>query len=457
MNIVIIGLGKVGQLLTQYLSHEGHDIVVIDKNNNKVEDTVNQYDVLGLCGNGANYDILTEAGVQKADVVISVTTSDELNILAGLISKQLGAKHTIARVRNPDYSLQKEFLRTNLGFSMIVNPEAEAANEIRRMIMFSSAMKVDTFAKGKIELIELRIERESRLHRLKLSDLSRVTRSSVLICAVRREDEVIIPNGDFILSENDHIYVTGSHRDLSRFCLDAGFMSQKIRNVIIVGGSKIAYYLARQLSVQGIQTKIIEKNHETCVELSQKMPYCTIVEGDGSDNEILLEEGIDKCDAFIGLTGLDEENVILALVAKRLGVQKSIAKINRLSIDTLIDKMGIDNIIDPKNIVASQIIGYLRAKASDDDSSSVQTLYKIVNDEVEAIEFKVTEKTKNLHIPLMKIKIKKHILIAGILRNNEMIVPKGHDTFEAGDRILVITKGMPLHKLNDIFEGADNE
>lgn len=222
MNIVIIGLGKVGQLLTQYLSHEGHNVVVIDQNHKKVEDVVNQHDVLGLCGNGANYDILSEAGAQDADAVISVTTSDELNILACLICKQLGAKHTIARVRNPDYSLQKEFLRNCLGVSMIINPEAEAANEIRRMIMFSSAMKIDTFAKGKVELIELRLEAGVHLNHLQLSELSSVTKASVLICAVKRNDEVIIPNGDFVLHENDHIYVTGSHKDLSRFCLDVG-------------------------------------------------------------------------------------------------------------------------------------------------------------------------------------------------------------------------------------------
>lgn len=453
MYIVIIGLGKVGQLLTQYLSNEGHDVVVIDQNNKKVEDVVNRYDVLGLCGNGANNDILLEAGVDKADAVIAVTASDELNILAGLICKQHGAKNTIARVRNPDYSRQKDFLRENLGFSMIVNPELEAANEIRRMIMFSSAMKIDSFAKGKIELIELRLDEKIRLNGFKLSELSKVTKASVLICAVRRGEDVIIPNGNFILENKDHIYVTGSHRDLSRFCLDVGFMSEKIKNVIIIGGSKIAYYLSRQLSVQGIQTKIIESNHQRCVELSQKLPYSVVIEGNGSDEEILLEEGIKKCDALVSLTGFDEENIILALVAKKLGVKKSIAKVNRVSLGTFIDQLNLDNIIDPKSVVASQIIGYLRAKENNDESTSVQTLYKLVNDQVEALEFFVNEKTKYLHEPLMNIKIKKHILIAGILRNNEMIIPKGHDTLEVGDRIIIISSHLSLKNLNDIFEG----
>lgn len=452
MYIVVVGLGKVGQLLTQYLSKEGHDVVVVDHNRQKVEDIVNQYDVLGICGNGANNDILIEAGVEKADAVISVTTSDELNILSGLICKRLGARYTIARVRNPDYSRQKDFLRNDLGFSMIINPEAEAANEIRRMITFSSAMKVDTFAKGKVELIELKIFEGIQLVHLKLSDLSSVTRSSVLICDVKRGQEVIIPNGDFVIEQNDHLYVTGSHKDLARFCLDVGFLSKKIKNVVIIGGSKIAFYLIRQLSVLGIKTKIIEHNHQRCVELSQKIPYTTIIEADGSNHDILLEEGIQKSDALVSLTGLDEENIILALLGKQLGVKKSIAKVNRMSLGHMLDKMDIDNIVDPKSIIASQIIGYLRAKDNNDESTSVQTLYKIVNDEVEALEFVVNEKTRYIHKPLKNIHIKNHILIAGILRNNEMIVPKGDDTLEIGDRVIIVTIDSLIKKLNDIFE-----
>lgn len=453
MYIVVIGLGKVGQLLTHYLSNEGHDVVVIDQNHKKVENTVNQYDVLGICGNGANYNILKEAGVEHADAVISVTTSDELNILSGLICKKLGTRYTIARVRNPDYSLQKEFLKDDLGFSMIINPELETANEIRRMIMFASAMKIDTFAKGKVELIELRIVAGVRLNQLKLSELGLVTKSSVLICAVKRAEDIIIPNGDFVLKENDHIYVTGSHKDLSRFCFDVGFMEHKIKNVMIVGGSKIAFYLARQLAVQGIHTKIIERDHQRCVELSQSAPYSIIIEADGSDEDVLKEEGIHRSDAFICLTGLDEENIILGLMAKELNVSKSIAKVNRLTLNSVIDKMGIDNIVDPKSIIASQIIGYLRGKSNDDEFSSVQTLYKIVNDQVEALEFIVTEKTKYLHQPLAQLHIKKDILIAGISRRDEMIVPKGQDTLEIGDRIIIVTNHSFFRNLNDIFEG----
>ena len=452
MYIVIIGLGKVGQLLTQYLSKEGHDVVVIDRMNQKVEDIVNQFDVLGICGNGANNDILLEAGVDKADAVISVTTSDELNILAGLISKRLGAKHTIARVRNPDYSNQIQFLRDELGFSMIINPEAEAANEIRRMITFSSAMKVDTFAKGKVELIELKVVKGIQLIGLKLSELSIVTKTSVLVCAVRRDEDVFIPKGDFIIQENDHIYVTGSHRDLSRFCFDVGFLSSNIKYVTIIGGSKLAYYLTRQLSVLGIRTKIIEQNHERCLELSQKIPYATIIEADGSSKDILLEEGIERCDALVSLTGLDEENIILALLGKQLGVKKSIAKVNRNIYSYVIDRMDVDNIVDPKSIVSSQIIGYLRAKENNDESTNVKTLYKIVNGDVEALEFIVNEKTNHLNKALKDIHIKNQILIAGILRGSDMIVPKGSDTLKANDRVIIVTVDKKINTLNDIFK-----
>lgn len=452
MYIVIIGLGKVGQLLTQYLSNEGHDVVVIDQNHQKVEDVVNQYDVLGISGHGANYDILMQAGVDHADAVITVTASDELNILAGLICKQQGTKYTIARVRNPDYSYQKDFLRDQLGFSMIINPEAEAAHEICRMIMFSSAMKIDTFAKGKIELIEVKIQKDGHLDGLKLSELSHVTKASVLICVVRRGEEVFIPNGDFKLLYLDHIYVTGSHKNLSRFCVDIGILNETIKHVTMIGGSKIAFYLSRHLSALGIKTKIVERNHQRCLELSQKIPYSVIIEADGSDKDILLEEGIGKSDALVCLTGLDEENIVLALLAKELGVKKTIAKVNRLNLNSVIDKMNIDSIVDPKSIVASQIIGYLRAQSNHDKETSVQTLYKIVNDQVEAVEFIVNDKTKHLNQPLMKIDFKKNILIAGILRNDVMIVPKGHDTLKSGDRIIIVTAHTRLQNLNDIFE-----
>ena len=451
MKIVIIGCGKVGQLLTDYLSKENHDIVVIDTNQEKIESTVHQFDVMGLCGNGANYNILKEAGAHVADIVISVTESDELNILAGLTAKMMGSNHLIARVRNPDYIKQREFLRDKFGFSMIVNPEEEAASEIRRMVTFPSALKIDTFSKRNLELAEIKLEKGNKIIGLKLLELKKVTKTSILICAVSRGDEVFIPSGDFLLQEGDHIHVTGTHKDLSIFSMDIGVNKEKIKNVMIVGASRIAFYLAKQLSVLGIKVKIIEKNHERCVEFAERLPYATIIEADGSDEDVLLEEGIDRTDAFICLTGLDEENIILSMAVKKLGAKKSISKVNRASLFSLVDKIGVDNIVCPKNLVSTQITGYVRAKDSGDEHSSVKTLYKIVNDQVEALEFVATEKFRYTSIKLSDMKIKKNILIAGIYRNNQMIVPKGNDTIELNDHVIIVSSNSTIKKLSDII------
>ncbi len=451
MKIVIIGCGKVGQLLTDYLSKENHDIVVIDVNQSKVEHAVHQYDVIGLCGNGANYDILKEAGVHNADMTISVTASDELNILAGLTAKMLGSHHLIARVRNPDYLKQKEFLRDTFGFSMIINPEEEAASEIRKMITFPSALKIDTFSKINLELAEIKLGHGNKAIGLKLSELNKITKTSILICAISRGDEVFIPSGDFLLKEDDHIHVTGTHKDLNIFSKDIGVNNEKIKNVMIVGASRLAYYLTKQLSVLGIKAKIIERDHEKCIDFAERLPYATIIEADGSDEDVLLEEGIERTDGFICLTGLDEENIILSMAVKKLGAKKSIAKINRTSLFSMVDKIGIDNIVSPKNIIASKIVGYVRAKASGDENSSVRTLYKIVNDQVEALEFVVTDKFKYTSIKLLDMKIKKNILIAGIYRNNQMIVPKGNDTIELNDHVIVVSQNSTINKLSDII------
>ncbi len=451
MYIIIIGCGKVGQTLTEYLAGENHDIVVIDTNASKIEKVVHQYDVLGLCGNGANYDILLEARANRADVVICVTAQDELNILAGLMAKNMGANHLIARVRNPDYSKQKDILREQFGFSMLINPELEAASEIRRMIMFPSAMKVDTFSNGRIELAEIKLNNENKVIGKKLSELHTISKSSVLICAVRRKDDVIIPSGDYILEEKDHIYVTGTHRYLASFCLDIGAYKEKINDVMIIGGSRIAFYLTRALLFQGIKVKIIERDHKKCYEFAKQFPNALIIEADGSDEEILLEEGIEHTDALVCLTGLDEENLILSMAAKQLGVKKSIAKMNRTSLSSLIDNIGVDNVVSPKNIVASQIIGYLRAKSSDDENSSVKTLYKLVNGKVEALEFIVTERFKGLSLKLMDLKLRNGILVCGIFRKNEMIIPNGQDTLEVNDHVIVITSDPMIRNLNDII------
>ena len=453
MKIIVLGAGKVGKTLIKHMSNEDHDIIVVDQNATKVEEVVNQFDVIGVVGNGGSYDILMEAGAQDANLIICVTTSDELNILAGLMAKKMGTKHTIARVRNPDYSSQRDFMRNQLGFSMIVNPELEAASEIRRVLSFPSAVKVDTFSRGKVELAEFFVEDHSRLNGVELSQLHKITKTNILVCAVSHNEDVIIPDGNYVIKPGDHLYITGTHRDLSRFCLDIGVITTRIKNVIIVGGGKIAYYLSKQLSTQGIKVKIIEKDKNRCQVLAEKLPYVTIIHGDGSDDELLNEEGIENTDAVLALTGLDEENIVLSLSAKSLYHKKTSAKITRMNYAGLSDVLKVDSIVAPKKIVASQIIRYVRAKMNKDNDSSVKTLYKIVDGEVEAIEFKVTERFKYLHKTLNEMKIKEHVLVAAIIRENEVIVPKGNTTMELNDYVIIVSRGEIMKSLNDILRG----
>lgn len=453
MKIIVLGAGKVGKTLIKHMSSEDHDIIVVDQNATKVEEVVNQFDVIGVVGNGGSYDILMEAGAQDANLIICVTASDELNILAGLMAKKMGTRHTIARVRNPDYSSQRDFMRNQLGFSMIVNPELEAASEIRRVLSFPSAVKVDTFSRGKVELAEFFVEDHSRLNGVELSQLHKITKTNILVCAVSHNEDVIIPDGNYAIKPGDHLYITGTHRDLSRFCLDIGVITTRIKNVIIVGGGKIAYYLSKQLSTQGIKVKIIEKDKNRCQVLAEKLPYVTIIYGDGSDDELLNEEGIENTDAVLALTGLDEENIVLSLSAKSLYHKKTIAKVTRMNYVGLSDVLKVDSIVAPKKIVASQIIRYVRAKMNKDNDSSVKTLYKIVDGEVEAIEFKVTEQFKYLHKTLNEMKIKEHVLVAAIIRENEVIVPKGNTTMELNDYVIIVSRGEIMKSLNDILRG----
>ena len=445
-----MGAGKVGKTLIKHMSNEDHDIVVIDTNGQKIDDVVNQYDVIGVVGNGGSYDILMEAGADDADLIICVTASDELNILAGLVAKRMGTRHTIARVRNPDYLKQRDFMRDKLGFSMIINPELEAASEIRRALAFPSAVKVETFSRGKVELAEFYVEDNSKLVGISLNQLEKLSKTNILVCAVSHNEEVIIPGGNYMIKAGDHLHITGAHRDLVRFCLDVGFNTHRVRNVLIVGGGKIAYYLTKFLSVQGIKVKIIEKELSRCEELSKKLPFATIIYADGSDEEILLEEGIENTDAFLALTGLDEENLILSLYAKNLYHRKTVAKVTRMNFTGLTDSLKVDSFVAPKRIIAGQIIRYVRAKMNKDDDSSVKTLYKLVDGEVEAGEFVATEKFKYLHQTLNDLQLQPNIIVATISRGDEIIVPKGNTTIEKDDHVIIISKGITLKSLNDI-------
>lgn len=451
MKIIILGAGKVGKTLTQHLADEAHDLVIIDLDSNKVENIVNQYDVLGIAGNGATFDILLEAGAKEADIMIAVTASDELNILAGLMAKKMGTENCIARVRNPEYLKQRIFMRDQLGFSMIINPELEAAHEISRILLFPSAFKVDTFVSGKIELAEFRLNERTKLNGVSISKLSSISKRNVLICAIRRADELIIPDGNVVLAKGDRIYVTGVHQDLVRFCQDIGLFEQKIKQAMIIGGGRIAFYLAQELEKYDIQIKIIEHNHARCVELSQKFPRAIIIESDGSDEEVLIEEGIEKIDALVALTGLDEENIVLSLYAKQMQAKKTVAKVTRINFSKTLDKLDVDSIVSPKNIIASHILRYIRAKNNKDDATSVKTLRKIVNGEVEAMEFVVTEHTLFVNQTLKELQLKENVLIAAISRENGFVIPKGDTIVHLKDHIVIITTDKSIRSLNDIL------
>ncbi len=450
MKIIIVGDGKVGMILTEYLSLEGHDIMVIDNNPEVVEHAVNAFDVMGLSGNGANYNVLIEAGATKADLLIAATSSDEMNILSCLMAKKIGTRHTIARVRNPEYAQQLVFIREELGLSMIVNPEFEAAQEISRVLRFPSAIKLDCFSKGRVDLAEIRLPENGYLAGHRLSELYKICKEKILICAVQRGDEVYIPNGDFMLQANDRIHITGSHAALASFFKAVGIFKQKSKHILIIGGGKIGYYLAKQLTDTGVDIKIIEQSEERCLALSEMLPRATIICGDGTDHATLQEEGLSSSDACVVLTGIDEENIILALYAQTLGVSKVITKIDRRSFVDMANHMGIDSFVSPKVITANRIVRYVRAMEFAKDAD-IKTLYKIVNDQVEALEFSIRQKTEYTDIPIKDLPTKKGTLIASIIRHGRVIIPNGSDHLEVGDSVVVVALSGKVKTLDDIF------
>ncbi len=451
MNIIIVGDGKVGRTLTEYLSNEGYDVTVIDKNPKVVESVVNLYDVKGVCGNGANYEALIEAGAEKADLLIAATSSDEVNVLSCLMAKKIGTTNTIARVRNPEYAKQLVFLREELGLSMIVNPEFEAARDIARVLRFPSAIKLETFSKGRVDLAEIRIPENGHLAGKKLSELYKVCREKILICAVQRGDEVVIPDGNFVIEPGDHIHMTGSHGALASFFKAIGMFKEKSKHVLVVGGGKIAYYLAKHMADTGIDMKIIEQDEERCVELSEALPRATVICGDGTDHAVLKEEGLLDSDACVVLTGIDEENIVVSLYAKSKGVDKVITKIDRASFAAMAEIVGVDCHVSPKFITANRIVRYVRAM-QDSGESSMKTLYKIVNNQVEALEFAVEQKSFFTDVAIKELKTKKGMLFASIIRRGKVIIPGGDDHLEVGDSVIIITTTNGYVKnLEDIF------
>ncbi len=452
MNIVIVGDGKVGATLVEHLSLEGHDVVVIDRDQKIVEQMVNSYDVMGICGNGANCEIQLEAGVDTCDLFIAATSSDELNILSCLMAKKAGAGHTIARVRNPDYMNQLPFFKDALGLSMVVNPEADAANEIAKVLRFPNAINIETFYRGLVDLVELKIDAGNPLCNMQMTDISNKFGLKILVCAVQRKNEVIIPRGDFVFQSGDRIHITAPRGVLVSFMKKLKIYKHRTKDIMIIGGGKMGYYLARQLcETGGYNIKIIENNLERCEKLCEVLPQADIIHGDGTDRAVLLEQGLDSQDAFVALTTIDEENIIASMYASSLGVSKTIAKVNRVSYEVL-ESIGMDSAISSKAIAANRIIAYVRALENSGEESSVQTLYKLVGGRIEALEFKIEADFSQIDVPLRDLRLNNDTLIACIIRNHTVIYPGGNDSIELGDRVIVVTKSDHISSINEIFE-----
>ena len=451
MKIVVCGDGKVGSTVSSQLSNEGHDVVVIDKNPNVVNRSTNNMDVLCIHGNAASRAVQIEAGVPDADLLIAVTSEDELNLLCCLIAKKLGAKNTIARVRNPEYSLELKYIQDELGLSMSVNPEYTAALEIARSMRFPSAIKTDSFVHGRVDLVEFKVTAGSVLIDRMILELRKIASVKILVCAVLRDGKPIIPDGHFVFKENDKVTITGRPTDLLLFFKEIGLPYQKIKNVMIVGGGRITYYLTAMLLDMNYAVKIIEMDEEKCKQLAGAFPKANVIHADATEPDLLNEEGLQNTDAFIALTGFDEENILLSLDAQSNNVKKVITKVNRVNFEHLLSKFGVDSIVSPKYITANQITRFVRAMQNS-IGSNVETLIRIVNNQVEALEFVVSPTFKYQNKTFSELKFRSSVLISCIFRNNRLIFADGNSTFQSGDHVIVITTRTGLDALEDIIE-----
>ena len=450
LNIIIVGCGKVGMTLIEQLSKEGHDITIIDKNAAKVQEMSNLYDIMGLVGNGASYSVQMEAGIENADLIIAVTASDELNLLCCTVAKQVGDCAAIARVRTPDYSKEAGYLREKLGLTMIINPELEASLETARILYLPTALEVNSFAHGQAEIVKFKIPEGNLLDGMTIATLGKSITNDILICAIEREGEVYIPGGNFQMAKDDIVSFVAPRRHIRSFLKKIGFKTKQVKDAMIVGGGKASYYLAKQLIAMGIDVKIIEQNKERCEELSILLPEAIIINGDGTDEEVLREEGIEYAQAFIPLTDIDEENIMLTLHAKQVSNAKLITKINRSTFKNVISKLDLGSVIYPRYITSEAIIAYVRAKKNS-TNSNIETLYHMFDNRAEAIEFRVDEPSSVTGIPLKDLMLKNDLLVSFIYRNGKVQIPSGLDTIEVGDTVMIVTTHTGLDNIQDII------
>lgn len=450
MKIIIIGCGKVGETLASALSQEGNDITIIDKQEDVVDSLCNQYDIMGYVGNGASYSVQLEADIEHADLMIAVTGADELNLLCCLIARKAGNCHTIARVRNPEYNNELRFIKEELGLAMVINQELAAALEISRVLKFPSAIEIDTFSKGRVELLRFKIPAGSVLDGLNLIEMHERLRCNVLVCTAERGGQVIIPKGDYVLKAGDVLSIVAAAADQNLFFKKIGIHTNQVKSVMIIGGGKISYYLSRILISSGIKVKLIERQKERCEELCDLIPKATVIHGDGTSQQLLEEEGISTVEGLVALTDFDEENVLLSLYARNHGVRKVITKINHIAFDEVINSLDLDTLIYPRETTAEYILQYARAMKNS-IGSNVETLHRIIDNKAEALEFIIRENFQHRNIPLQELPIKQDVLIACITHNGRTVLPRGRDVMQQGDSVIVVTARKGLNDINDIF------
>ena len=450
MNIIIIGCGKVGETLAEQLNEKGNNITVVDTDPKRVSDITDRLDVMGVVGNGATHTVQEDAGVEKADLLIAVTGSDELNLLCCTVAKIAGKCQTIARIRNPEYSSEAPYLRNKLGLAMVINPEAAAAAEIERVLRFPSALKIDTFARGRVQLTRFRLSEDARIVGMSVREMATKLDANVLVCTVERGEEAHIVKGDFVFAERDVVSIIATPANASDFFKKINRETHPVKDVMIVGGGDLAQYLCRSLARSGISIKLIDRDPARCDELCSQLSEPSIICGDGSDRSLLLEEGIRKVDAFAALTGQDEENILLSLFAKTAGCGKVVTKIDRPDLDDIIRHLDLDSTIYPKRVTADIITRYVRAMKNS-EGSNMETLYNVIPGKVEAAEFTVRAGSPVLGIPLMKMAIKKDVLVAAIIRNDVVLIPRGADVIIEGDRVVIVSGLSDLDDISDIL------
>ncbi|MBR6381249.1 MAG: Trk system potassium transporter TrkA [Lachnospiraceae bacterium] len=451
MNIIIVGCGKVGATLAQRLSGEKHNISIIDENSVKISEVTDLYDVKGIVGNGVSFKTLQEAGISGADLLIAVTGSDEQNLLCCCIAKKAGSCKTIARVRNPLYNEDIAFLREELGISLIINPELTCANEIARIFQFPSAVRIESFSKGLIEIMHFRVTKECLLSDYPLMNLRSKLGLDVIVCTVRRGEELIIPKGDFVFHEGDVVGFLARPQTATEFFKKVGIGTGKTRTAMLVGGGKISYYLAQRLLLVGISTKIIETDNARCQALSELLPKATIICGDGTDERLLMQEGLPNVDGFAALTGLDEENILVSLLARKLSKAKTVTKINRINFNSVLEDMQVDTTVFPRLLTADTIVRYARSM-NESLGSNVENLYRIEDGKAEALEFYIKEPSAVTGTPIAQLNLRKDLTICSINRRGRIILPGGSDELKVGDHVVVVVKDDTLTEIDHILQ-----